>query len=113
MHGYVFQVDFGIDGVVLRRYFDVTKYIGKTYDEYITARRARAKLGGTEFVMDDVLANLNAMLVGGQLSARFSDAGGNYLVKTEEPLTADELAAFLTAKQRAGELKEFLEQVKL
>lgn len=107
-HAYIFLVGYDEDGVYLDCFADMTHVLGKSVDGV----RAAEKLTG---VFDREAARLSHVYAAIGLRARFVQGGhcpGPYCVKTEDPLTREELTTILqhmTTERR----KEFLQAAKI
>jgi len=110
-YGYVFQIDFGLTHPRVRRFWDVSEYLPKHVQDQFIADIAAYRLGLSDMPFhmqkaDDLVHEI-------AMSARFSDTGVNYLIKSPVELTCQHLNMLLAMKQARGELEDFLKESKL
>ena len=107
-YGYVFCVRMGRNG---RRYvdswIDVSRFIGKSFEEFVAASMAKVKLLGQEAPeKDSLIKDLNAIHMM-KLRARFNMMDGPLYVRTEEPMNYDSLDIWVLGMNE-GEYQKFI-----
>ena len=107
-YGYVFCVRMGYDG---KRYvdswMDVSRFLGKTFEEFVAGARAKARILGNKIPeTDELIKELNAIHLM-KLRARFNMMDGPLYVRTEEPMNYDQLDAWMSS-MKEGEYQKFI-----
>ena len=107
-YGYVFCVRMGHNG---KRYvdswMDVSRFIGKSFEEFVAASMAKAKLLGQEVPeKDSFIKDLNAIHMM-KLRARFNMMDGPLYVRTDEPMNYDHLDSWVSGMSQK-EYKKFI-----
>lgn len=106
VYAYLFEAGFDADGPHVRYGSDVSACIGKSPETVEAIRLAAIKLGVEE--PTDLVRTLKAMFLRAQITG-----GSLYLIKTEDPMTFEEIDKYLQALGRDGKLKAFLEKAKV
>ena len=111
-YGYVFLVRMGQDGVrYIDSWMDVSRYIGRSFQEFVAAERVKAKLlRQAEPDMNDIVREVSGLSTM-KLRARFNMMDGPLYVRTEEPMTYDELNMFVANKDN-DEYQKFVKKYK-
>jgi hypothetical protein len=111
-HGYVFLVRMGQDGVrYIDSWMDVSRYISKSYNEYVAAERVKARLRGAKNPnMEEVLREIKSLSTM-TLRARFNMMDGPLYVRSDVPITYDEMNT-LVASKKNKEYNEFIKRYK-
>jgi hypothetical protein len=114
LHAYVFIPRANLNGVYADRFTDVSSMLGKTADQFEELLRVYTSMGmekeNIEAIRDVPMA-VTAMVQ--RLLMRCDNTQAICLVKTEEPLTGEEMDMFLCAKQREGKLAEFIRRSRM
>ena len=114
MYVYLFTVDYTANGPSLREFVDASPLADKTYQEQTAANAAAVLMGLDEPHMpglESLALKVTRMYMG--VSARFSDGGSVYQVRSTTPITADIMHTPLHARHERGTLQSFLEQARV
>lgn len=114
LHAYVFIPRANLNGVYADRFTDVSSMLGKTADQFKELLEVYTAMGMEKEnieAMRDVPMAVTAMVQ--RLLMRCDNTQAICLVKTEEPLTGEEMDTFLCTKQREGKLAEFIRRSRM
>lgn len=114
MYVYLFTVDYIADGPCLREFVDASPLTDKTYQEQTAANAVAVRMGLDKphmLGLESLALKVDRMFMG--ISARFSDGGSVYQVRSKTPITADIMHTLLHARHERGTLQSFLEQARV
>jgi hypothetical protein len=114
MYVYLFTIDYTADGLSLREFVDASPLADKTYHEQTMANAVAVRMGLDKPHMpglESLERAVNLMYTG--ISARFSNGGSVYQVRSERPISADVMHTLLRTRQQRGTLSNFLEEARV
>ena len=114
MYVYLFTVDYTSEGVSLREFIDASPLADKTYHELTTANAVAVRMGLEKPHMpglESLALKVERMYMG--ISARFSDGGSVYQVRSGQPISADVMHTLLHTRKQRGTLRSFLEEARV
>jgi hypothetical protein len=111
-YGYVFLVRMGQDGVrFVDSWMDVSPYVNKRFREFVASQQVKARLlGQAQPDMNEVLRGIKSLSTM-KLRARFNMMDGPLYVRTEDPMTYDELNTLVASKSN-DEYQKFVKRFK-
>lgn len=111
-YGYIFLVRMGQDGVrFIDSWLDVSRFIGPTFQEFVAAQQVKARLQGQKIPDVKDFARELTQLSTMRLRGRYNMMDGPLYVRTEDPMTYDEMNTLVASKNNK-EYQDFIKRFK-
>ena len=99
-YGYVFLIRMGHDGVrFIDSWMDVSRYINKSFQEFVAAEQVKARLLGLNQPDRYELLREVKSLPTMKLRARYNMMDGPLYVRSDVPITYDEMNTLIASKK--------------
>lgn len=111
-YAYIFQIRPSMEGLVADRFVDVSIMVGHTADSFKDLLTVYEQMGMERENIDRMKDRVSAVQSVFARSA-FTGSKGVYMIRTDSPITAENMDAYLTMRQREDTIQEFMREAKI